>query len=144
MSISEKISTRTSMKKSIFNAALQIAKSKLHKHPQVDCYPHYCFIVQDNRIIEWATNSSHIPPKHYGYHRTDDPTFVPKLHAEVFAYKRAKGLLNHDDPFEIINMRFTKNGLMRLSKPCKSCFHLMKVFGCKKFYYSSEVGFLSI
>lgn len=131
------------MKKSIFNSAVKIAKSKLHKHPEAHCYAHYSFIVQNNKIVEWATNCAHIPPKHYGYHRNNDMTFIPKFHSEVFSYKKAKGLLE-DDCFEIINIRLTRNGEVKLSKPCNCCLKLLRSLGCKKFYYSSEYGFLSL
>lgn len=129
------------MKKSIFQEALKIARSKLKNHPQFDCYPHYTFVIQDNKILEWATNACHEPPIHFGYHANLD--YRPKLHAELFAYKRAKGLL-HRDEFDIINIRLNKQGDTKMSKPCKSCYQFLSAVGCSKFYYSSDIGFLRL
>jgi hypothetical protein len=132
------------MKKSLLKTAMQIARDKLRAHPERNNFPHYSFIIQNNKIVEWATNiSKKIPPLHYGYHRNDDATFIPKFHAETFAYKKARGLLD-DDTFQIINMRFNKRGDLRLSKPCKCCYELMTNLGCSRFYYSSPLGFMEL
>jgi len=132
------------MKKSILKSVCRIAREKLSLHPELNNFPHYSFIVQDNKIIEWATNIKLEPPKHWGYHKlNNDWGFVPKFHSEVFAYKKARGILN-DSTFEIINLRFNKKGELKLSKPCQSCFELMIEFGCTKFYYSSDIGFLEL
>ncbi len=131
------------MKKSLFTEVVRIARSKLPSHPERSCYCHYSFVIQDNKIVEWGTNNRHEPPKHYGYHRPWDGTFRPKFHSEAYAYKRARGLLT-DDSFEIINVRLVKSGELRLSKPCRPCFELLASLGCKRFYYSSEVGFMDL
>ncbi len=131
------------MKRSLLAKTLRIARQKLAKHPQLDHYPHYSFIVQRGCIIEWATNVAHAPPVHYGYHRISEPDFLPKFHSECFAYKKARGILE-DGGFEIVNLRLSKTGEVRMSKPCKSCYHLMSQLGCVRFHYSSELGFLSL
>lgn len=133
------------MKKAILREAVRIAKSKLHLHNELHNYPHYSFIIQNNKIIEWATNAHHEPPRHYGYHNRckHDIGYVPKFHAEVFAYKRAKALLT-DNTFTIVNMRFNKAGQLKLSKPCTPCYELMSALGCSCFYYSSDIGFLQL
>lgn len=131
------------MKKSLLNNAMKIAQEKLHTHPQLSNFPHYSFVIQNNQIIEWAPNTAMEPPRHYGYHRTNDTGFKPKYHSETLAYKRARGLISEKD-FEMINIRLNKKGEIRLSKPCKPCFELMSALGCRYFYYSSEVGFLKL
>ncbi len=132
------------MKKSIIEEAVKIAKKKLKDHPEFLHFPHYSFIIQGNKLVEWATNNRGVPPIHYGYNqKTLDKTFVPKLHSEVWAYKRARGLLTKA-PFEIINIRLNRYGEIRLSKPCKCCYGLLTALGCKRFYFSSANGFISL
>lgn len=130
------------MKKSLIHASLAIAHSKKESHPEFQHFIHFTFIVQDNKIVEWGRNHKGEPALHHGYRHGKD--FQSKIHSEMDAYKKAKGLLDKTKPFEIINIRLNKKGLLRLSKPCKCCFNLMKEFGCRTFYYSSEIGFLKI
>ena len=133
------------MKKSIINLALKTAREKLHLHPQLEYFPHYTFIIQKNRVVDWATNLSDNPPIHYGYqHRILDPFYKPKLHSEIAAFKKAKGILIKNEPFEIVNIRLNKNKELRLSKPCICCFRIMQELGCSKFYYSCNFGFLKL
>lgn len=131
------------MKKSILQSAYRIAKEKLSTHPEYENFPHYSFIVQKNKIIEWATNANWEPPVHWGYNRKNEFGFVSKYHAEIFSWKKAKGLIGNN-PFEIINIRLNKKGVLRLSKPCSACYYLMKELNCHKFYYSSDLGFLEL
>jgi hypothetical protein len=130
------------MKKSLFNEVVSIARSKMHLHPEFDHFLHFTFIIQDNKVIEWGMNHAGMPRKHYGYHK-DDITFVPKTHAEVDSYKKARGLLDKSKSFLAINIRLNRFGELRMSKPCKCCYNLLKNLGCKRFYYSSNVGFLT-
>lgn len=133
------------MKKSIFDTCSNTAISKLYKHPELGNFMHYSFIVQNNKIIEWGTNRRVCPAKHFGYNKKcTDVDFVPKRHSELDVYFKARGLLNKTKPFEIINIRLNKKGQLKLSKPCSCCYELLKALGCKNFYYSSAVGFLSI
>lgn len=131
------------MKKSLFHQALYLARSKLPTHPELKCFPHYTFVVQGNAIVAWATNVKLEPPRHYGYHRNDNVTFQPKYHSEIWAYKRARGLLTSEH-WEIINIRLSRAGELRLSRPCKPCHELMAALGCRRYFYSSEVGFLEV
>jgi hypothetical protein len=131
------------MKKSLLNLTLKISIEKLPLHPEIKHFLHYSFIIQENQIVEWATNNQYHPPIHYGYNKKEeDPTFVPKGHSEINAYKKAKGIMDKDKPFDIINIRLTNKKEIRLSKPCISCFDLLKELGCRRFYYSSPIGFL--
>jgi len=132
------------MKASIIRDVLSIARNKLPNHPQLDCYPHYAFIIQNNKVIEWATNVSHTPPIHLGYHKKFTDSSGPKYHAELFAYKRARPLLDNDEPFEVINLRLNKAGTLKLSRPCPACYNFLSVVNCRAIHYSSEVGFLKL
>jgi hypothetical protein len=133
------------MKKSLLAYALNVAKEKLPLHPQLEYFPHYTFIVQNNHIVDWATNLSQNPPVHYGYKNNSlDPDYRPKVHSEIAAYKKAKGIMDKNQGFEIINIRLNKHKEIRLSKPCFCCFEILCELGCQKFYYSSELGFLKL
>ena len=130
----------TSMKKSLLIEALKIASKKFKNHSEK--YIHYSFIIQNNKIIEWGMNRPGHPAKHYGYNKKSiDPTFVAKIHAEIDAFQKAKGLLNKTKYFDIINIRVNKEGKLRISKPCICCFHLLKELGCRNFYYTNEEKF---
>lgn len=126
------------MKKSLIHHALKTAIAHIENHAQYKFYLHYTFIVQNNRIVEWGTNTSQEPKKHFGYHSR---VACPKMHAEIEAYKKAKGLLGKK-PFEAINIRLTRSGECRMSKPCKCCHSILRELGCSKFWYSSEIGFM--
>ncbi len=128
------------MKKSLLDDALKIAIDNLSNHPEYQHYAHFTFIVKNNQIVEWATNTSHTPPKHYGY-ASRIKGAIPKTHSEINAYKKARRILGKQS-FSIINVRLNRSRQMRLSKPCNCCHNIMVAMGCKKFYYSSEVGFL--
>ena len=128
------------MKKSILTNCLAIARDYIPKHCQFDYFLHYAFVIQNNSIVEWSTNKVGEPPIHMGYHRRIGA--IPKLHAEILAYRKAKGLLNKQT-FEIINVRLNKKGELRLSKPCICCQEILSDLGCKRFWYSWEDGFLS-
>lgn len=133
------------MRKAILQEALNIAKSKVEKHPEKECYLHFSFVVQENKIIEWGLNNRKIPALHYGYHsRIKDTRFKPKMHAEVNAYWKAKGLLKRNKAFSMINIRLNRMSECRMSKPCSCCYGLLKALGCDIFYYSSNNGFLTI
>jgi len=133
------------MKKSLLALALKIAQEKLPLHPQLECYPHYTFLIQGNQLVEWATNTSQDPPVHYGYKRKcADPDYRPKVHSEIAAYRKAKGILKKNQGFEVINIRLNRSRQVRLSRPCVCCFEILKDLGCRRFYYSCNIGWLKI
>lgn len=130
------------MKKTILRDALRIAREKLATHRQLDYFPHYAFIVQGNKIVEWGTNTEAEPPKHLGYHKrlssADDAP--PKTHAEFNAWKKARGVLDPTKPFECVNIRLNKSGDLKLSAPCSCCQSFLDEMGCKSVYFTTEHG----
>ena len=142
------------MKKSLLVEAVRVSREKYSSHPQEE-FIHYSFVVQDNQILGYGVNRSADPPIHWGYQRdrTNElpnhrrcqwENYRPKIHAEIDAYRKVKGIMNHNRDFEIINIRLNKKGEIRNSKPCSCCFKLLKELGCSKFWYSFEIGFLKI
>lgn len=128
------------MKQSILYECLAIAKKKVPNHKYIGRKYHYSFIIADNSILEYSPNTNHVVPKHFGYEARigGNEAFC---HSEIAAYQKAKGLLL-GRKFEIVNIRLNKSGEIRLSKPCSVCFTVLRGLGCKKFYFSSEIGFL--
>jgi tRNA(Arg) A34 adenosine deaminase TadA len=126
------------MKKQLLNKILEVSRRRLRRHPEINNFPHYSYIVKNGKIVTWARNCKKEPPVHYGYHRPWDETYRPKYHAELAAFKKA--LVK--PPFQIVNVRMNKQGLLRISKPCSACTKLMTALGCTKFYYSFQEGFL--
>jgi len=124
------------MKRKLLNECLEIAlkNNTPIKHPQWTAYHHFSFIIQKNKIVEWGTNRCSSPLTFLGY--------MPysKMHSEYDAYFKAKGIMLRDKPFEVINIRLTKTNLIGGSSPCKCCFAFLKNMGCKRIWFTTEVG----
>ena len=131
------------MKNSLIRESLRIAREKLPRHPERMHWPHFSFIIQNNKIIEWKTNNNAEPARHLGYH-TQLENGMAKTHAELNAYRAAKGLLNQNKPFETINIRLNRQGEIRLSAPCKCCFTFLKTMGCSQCWFSTDVGMAKV
>lgn len=123
--------------KKIFQQCLKIAQdhNTPDLHPEWGCYHHFSFIIQDNKIIEWATNTRAESLKYNGY------AGHCKIHSESRAYKRARGILNKGYSFDVINIRLTKKNKLKLSKPCPCCYNFLKGLGAKKIWFTTEFGF---
>lgn len=131
------------MKNGLIREALRIAREKLPLHPQFAYWPHYSFIVQNNKIVEWGYNTQQEPAVHLGYSVQLDGG-LSKTHAELNAYRKAKGLLNPNKNFETINIRLSRQGEIRISAPCKCCFNFLQTMGCAQCWFSTDVGFAKI
>jgi len=135
------------MNKRLLGDALKIALDYLPKHPEFANFPHWSFIVQNNKIIEWDTNSSNLPhgPFFSMYQsRVAHLDGTPKSHAEFNAYNQARGLLNRDSDFEIINIRLNKAGELRNSCPCECCMSFLRLMGCKRCFFTTESGWAKL
>lgn len=130
------------MRKSLLTEALSLAFAKKDSHPEYRHYIHFSFVVQRNKIVEMGRNNVAEPARHYGYHSRLQ-TGLPKTHSEVDAYRKARGLLDRGG-FEIINIRLSRRGLLRISKPCPHCYEILKSLGCSRFYFSDNIGFSCI
>lgn len=132
------------MKKSLLDEVLNIARRNIQKHREYGHFLHFSFVIQCNKLVEWGMNNKRVPARHNGYHnRIQDLDYHPKTHSEVDAWKKAKGILNKKKSFQMINIRLNKKGELRNSRPCECCFEILQAMGCSKFYYSSQIGFLS-
>ena len=123
------------MKRSIINDCYKIAVKKNKQHPQWGCYHHYAFIIQRNKIVEWATNRAGEPNAFLGFPRH------AKVHAETEAYRKARGILEKNKPFEVINIRLNRGGDLKPSKPCACCTNFLKLVDCAAVWFSTGAGF---
>lgn len=124
------------MKEFLLNQALNHAFKNLKKHPELNNFPHWSFVVVDSKIISTGVNQKTSPPKYFGYHNLIDPTFIPKYHSELRAIKKAK----IKNSFSLINVRLNKFGEIKNSMPCLKCKNILIEFNCKTVFYSTELG----
>lgn len=110
----------------------KIAERELFKHEQN--YKHWTFIFCNSKLIEWGRNTYGTPHIRYISCNSD-----AQIHSEVTAYKRARGLL-FGRPFEILNIRLSNKGLLRLSKPCMVCLGWLHSVKCVGGIYTIDDG----
>lgn len=122
------------MNKKLLIMATSIAREKLINHPEFNDkgFMHFSFIIYNGKIIALGMNRKGENPPQYGYRKDS------KIHAEVDAWRKARGLLL-GDAFEIINIRLNRKAEFRMSKPCKNCQILLQALGCNWFYFSTDV-----
>lgn len=120
------------MKRKMLDICLNIAIKHLSKHTEPYC--HFSFIIHKNQVIEWGTNRRGSPLTFLGY-----PSYS-KIHSEVDAYLKGKGLLKKAS-FDVINIRMTRSGkLLRNAGPCKNCYEFLKGMGCRYIWFSTDLG----
>lgn len=126
------------MKKKLLTQALNHCQRSLHEHPQWFHYMHWTFVVQRSKIIEWGVNCEGDPPFGMGYHRNS------KIHSELSAFRRAKGLLDRDQGWSIINIRLSRRNEFKMSAPCRTCFTWLSSVGCEKAWFTTSSGWAQI
>lgn len=132
------------MKKSILDDCLRDAKKRIHKHPEYENYMHWSFIIKDNKIISKGVNHNTEPHKKFGYHELKRGLdFRPKFHSELDSIVSSKRNVRESI---MINIRLSKSGEIKTSLPCKSCRRILKIFGIKKCYFTTEYnwGYLTL
>lgn len=127
------------MSKKLLQEALRVAlrNNNPRCHPEFYNYIHYTFIVQNGKILEWGTNRQGEPfIKGYSHQS--------KIHSETDAFRKARGLLDLREEFDVINIRLSKSGELRISKPCPCCHNFLKVMGCKRAWFTTEIGWAKV
>lgn len=129
------------MKKALLDQILRQCYRELPKHPQLEHFAHWTYLVQDNKIISYGVNRHHEPPKKFGYHNVSisfkGEAFRPKWHSELDAVKRCRGNVRG---CTAVNVRLNKSGQVRMSMPCAACRNLLYVTNVKKVYFTTEFG----
>lgn len=124
-----------SVSKSVLAECLKRALSKNNPkdHPDWGCYHHFSFIVQNDKILAWGPNMpGPARPSYSG---------IRKIHSEAAAYQRGRGKLTRGKPWAIVNLRLSKDGQLRISKPCHCCQSFLRAAGVGKIYFTTEAGF---
>lgn len=73
----------------------------------------------------------------YGYRQSS------KIHSEVAAYWKVKGLLNGGG-WEVLNIRLNKQNELRMSAPCTCCKNFLFAAGCTGVSYSTNEGIVQL
>ena len=116
--------------KNCFEKALKLNEN----HPDGN-YRHFTFLFQCGKMLSIGMNRKAEPKIYLGY-----PPYS-KLHSEIDAINKARHTLDISKGFEIINIRLTKGGRLRLSKPCVHCQQVLDNLGCEDVIYSVDDGF---
>ena len=117
------------MKQTLIRECIGIAKRKNPNRGGI--YRHYSFLIQRNKLIEWADNIRCGDYTKWGYSK------YAGGHSEFLAYRKAKGILLNES-FEMLNIRLNKRGVIKNSKPCSCCYDFLKELGCKLIVYSID------
>ena len=127
------------MKNTILRECLRISRAHNTEelHSEWGCFHHFSFIIQGNKIIEWATNKAGDPLITRGYPKGS------KRHSESEAFRKAKGLLDRQRPFQCVNIRLIKNNGIRISKPCECCYAFLQDEGCAEVYFTTDIGYFA-
>lgn len=129
------------MKKTVMRECIRIAEEKNTPdlHPEWGNYHHFSFIVQNSKIIEYGVNRKGKPPVGLGYNME-----FGKIHSETDAYRKARGILDLEASFDVLNIRLNKQNKFRISRPCSCCYGFLQSLNCKSIYFSTDVGFAKI
>jgi tRNA(Arg) A34 adenosine deaminase TadA len=122
------------MKKKLLSLCLNIALQNNSKHPEFGFYHHFSFVIQDNAICDWGVNRKREPMQYLGYQTHT------KMHSEVDAYFKARGLLDKGKNFDVINIRLTKTNKIVRSDPCPCCFSFLRKAGARKIFFTTSLG----
>lgn len=96
---------------------------------------HFSFLLRKGRVVSVGWNQAdktHPIAKRYGSH-------YASIHSELHC------LLNYHGPLEhcvMINVRLSKIGLPRMSKPCKTCQLMLRAYRLSKVLFTNTQGVL--
>ena len=93
----------------------------------------------------WNTNKTSPLQARYNIYRFRDADTPDKAHCETQLCQRLRWRFGDNikwDKVEIYLYREYKDGNLAPSRPCKSCMAMLKDFGIKKIYYTTEDGYV--
>lgn len=123
------------MKRKVLSECLSIAiKHNTPDHPEWDCYHHFSFLIQRNKIVTFGMNRRSSPLTHLGFESHT------KMHSEIDVCYKAKGIMDKSQDFEVVNVRLTKGNRIKESSPCKCCYAFLKHLGCKRIWFTTRMG----
>lgn len=111
------------------------------KHNRADWHPewgnkhHWTYVLQAGVVVGFGVNRDVAPPVGLPYDRK-----FSKLHAEVDALRRTRGLLDFSRPFDLLNVRLNRRSEQRTAAPCAGCVRVAYAFGVRSVYYTTDTG----
>jgi deoxycytidylate deaminase len=123
---------------SMFLAAKAVAKTSDYDGVHIGCVVCY-----GRNILSVASNSKKTHTLQMIYNKFKDfdtSIYQNKVHAEVHALSWLIGKEIDWSKVSVYIYREWKDGTPAISKPCPSCYHLMKDLGIKYVYYIDKFG----
>lgn len=114
------------MKMKFFNLARDIAHMGQHWQHKVSAV-----VVKGNRVLSTGFNKDKTHPASWHYFKS--------THAEFDAIRKVPREQLKDTTIYVF--RATKDGSPALSRPCPTCFEMIKAFGIKKICYTDNNSF---
>jgi len=121
-----------------FNVAKAVSKTSIYPRIKIGC----C-IVKKNKILSVGVNllKSHPSQKKFNSFRGID---INKIHNNIHAeFDAVLKVSNKDSLFgaDIYIYRESKDGRIRICRPCRACMMMLKFYGLKNVYYTTEDGY---
>lgn len=92
----------------------------------------------------WNTDKTSTLQHRYNIYRYNDPSFLSKAHCETQLIQRIRWKCGDSlkwSKVDIYLYRELKDGSLAISRPCKSCLHLLIDCGITHIYYTTDNGF---
>jgi tRNA(Arg) A34 adenosine deaminase TadA len=92
----------------------------------------------------WNTNKTSTLQDKYNIYRFHNPALPAKSHCETLLIQRIRWKYGPDIDWSKVDIyiyREYKNGALAMSRPCRSCFHLLKDMGISRVFYTTENGY---
>lgn len=128
--------------KKLIKAAVRHAQSSYLRHPEyaTSNYLHYSYVVERNQILGHGVNRGLAKtPLHLGYNsRLEETGYEGKEHSEYAAWRKCRDLIQNS--FWVINLRLSRQGVIRFSQPCSCCTNFLSGVGCSKVVFSLDEG----
>ncbi len=104
-------------------------------NPQNRCF-HCSFLLHRNKIISFGINDSYLTHpigKRYDFRYNN-------VHSELAAILKAKWYVGKLHKLTLVNVRFKRDGLVGLSKPCKKCQEMLSDFHINDVWFTNNSG----
>ena len=102
-----------------------------------------CIAVYQGNIIGigYNSNKTHPRQRYYNRFRSQDKSFVPKLHAEISCINSIQHLNINFPKVKLYVYRLRNDREHGLARPCPSCMAAIKDIGIRDIYYTTNSGF---
>lgn len=92
----------------------------------------------------WNTDKTSTLQQRYNVYRYNNPSLPSKAHCETQLIQRIRWKCGDNlkwDKVDVYLYRELKDGSLGMSRPCKSCLHLLIDCGITHIYYTTDNGF---